>query len=152
MSDQNITTLLIKLPVGLKSSFAGLCSGRGVSVSEELRRFMADELVSAVSDMASKDRITNSPTPKKIPVVRASKKRSKAAVTDNNDKKCDSTADMFDDQNDVSPQKRAIDSFNAKQADIARQTAKNATEGKLRLSDDVMKGIHAKDKRKKTKK
>lgn len=152
MNDETITTLLIKLPVGLKSSFAGLCSGRGVSVSEELRRFMADELVRAVSDMASKDRITNSPTSKKIPVVRASKKRSKAAVADNNDKKCDSTADMFDDQNEVSPQKRAIDAFNAKQADIAKQSAKNVTQDKMKLSEGVMDGIKARDSRKKSKK
>lgn len=63
----NDTTLLIKLPSELKGSFQGLCKARAVNVSEELRRFMADEVASAAMGMRSFDRVSvNLPsTPKK---------------------------------------------------------------------------------------
>lgn len=51
------TTLLIKLPPELKASFQGLCKFRGVSVSAELRRFMADEVASTAHGMTTKDNI-----------------------------------------------------------------------------------------------
>ena len=51
------TTLLIKLPPELKASFQGLCKFRGVSVSAELRRFMADEVASTAHGMSTKDNI-----------------------------------------------------------------------------------------------
>lgn len=50
------TTLLIKLPPELKASFQGLCKFRGVSVSEELRRFMADEVSGTTDGMATRDK------------------------------------------------------------------------------------------------
>lgn len=50
------TTLLIKLPPELKASFQGLCKFRGVSVSEELRRFMADEVSKTARGMTTKDK------------------------------------------------------------------------------------------------
>ena len=50
------TTLLIKLPPELKASFQGLCKFRGVSVSAELRRFMADEVASTAHGMTTKDK------------------------------------------------------------------------------------------------
>ena len=52
----NETTLLIKLPPELKASFQGLCKFRGVSVSEELRRFMADEVSGTTDGMATRDK------------------------------------------------------------------------------------------------
>ena len=55
------TTLLIKLPPELKASFQGLCKFRGVSVSAELRRFMADEVVRTAHGMTTK----NKPQPEK---------------------------------------------------------------------------------------
>lgn len=51
------TTLLIKLPPELKASFQGLCKFRGVSVSAELRRFMADEVSKTADGMTTKDSI-----------------------------------------------------------------------------------------------
>lgn len=50
------TTLLIKLPPELKASFQGLCKFRGVSVSEELRRFMADEVSKTARGMTTNDK------------------------------------------------------------------------------------------------
>ena len=50
------TTLLIKLPPELKASFQGLCKFRGVSVSEELRRFMADEVSKTARGMTTSDK------------------------------------------------------------------------------------------------
>lgn len=50
------TTLLIKLPPELKASFQGLCKFRGVSVSEELRRFMADEVSGTAHGMTTIDK------------------------------------------------------------------------------------------------
>lgn len=54
MSKQGETTLLIKLPPELKAAFQGLCKARGVPVSAELRRFMADELAKTVKGMTTK--------------------------------------------------------------------------------------------------
>jgi hypothetical protein len=54
MTDE--TTLVIRLPSDLKGSFQGLCKARGVSVSEELRRFMADSIASAATGMTTTDR------------------------------------------------------------------------------------------------
>ena len=51
------TTLLIKLPPELKASFQGLCKFRGVSVSAELRRFMADEVAGTAHGMTTKDNV-----------------------------------------------------------------------------------------------
>ncbi len=53
------TTLLIKLPPELKASFQGLCKFRGVSVSAELRRFMADEVAKTADGMTTKDKPKN---------------------------------------------------------------------------------------------
>ena len=50
------TTLLIKLPPELKASFQGLCKFRGVSVSAELRRFMADEVANTAHGMTTRDK------------------------------------------------------------------------------------------------
>lgn len=54
MTKQDETTLLIKLPPELKAAFQGLCKARGVPVSVELRRFMADELANTVKGMTTK--------------------------------------------------------------------------------------------------
>lgn len=55
------TTLLIKLPPELKASFQGLCKFRGVTVSAELRRFMADEVAKTADGMTTKDKPTKPP-------------------------------------------------------------------------------------------
>lgn len=70
------TTLLIKLPPELKASFQGLCKFRGVSVSAELRRFMADEVANTAHGMTTKptDALQTSLTPKRIPTQRKSYK------------------------------------------------------------------------------
>lgn len=70
------TTLLIKLPPDLKASFQGLCKFRGVSVSAELRRFMADEVAKTTTGMTTKptDASQTSLTPKRIPIQRKSYK------------------------------------------------------------------------------
>lgn len=54
MTKKDETTLLIKLPPELKAAFQGLCKARGVPVSVELRRFMADELANTVKGMTTK--------------------------------------------------------------------------------------------------
>lgn len=71
------TTLLIKLPPELKASFQGLCKFRGVSVSAELRRFMADEVASTAHGMTTKDK----PQPKKLSHARVSLPKSDNVVT-----------------------------------------------------------------------
>ena len=71
------TTLLIKLPPELKASFQGLCKFRGVSVSAELRRFMADEVSRTAHGMTTKDK----PQPKKLSHARVSLPKSDNVVT-----------------------------------------------------------------------
>lgn len=64
------TTLLIKLPPELKASFQGLCKFRGVSVSAELRRFMADEVAKTADGMTTRDNQklpSQSYSPKRLP-------------------------------------------------------------------------------------
>lgn len=150
MSDQNITTLLIKLPVGLKSSFAGLCSARGVSVSEELRRFMADELVGAVSGMATQDRVREDVPPKVTKAVKKTTKQTKAKSADQ-PTRCDETNDMFDDPSELARREGMRADIDAKREERLN-TPKNASKGKFKLSDGVMNGIKAKDSRKKSNK
>lgn len=75
------TTLLIKLPPELKASFQGLCKFRGVSVSEELRRFMADEVSGTAHGMTTRDKPEKlSHAPKVAKVVVVPKKSFKDAV------------------------------------------------------------------------
>lgn len=151
MANDDETTLLIKLPRDLKTAFAGLCSGRKVSVSEELRRFMADELVSAVSGMSTKDKSNNNLTAKKITVAKTAKKQSKAN-TDDQPARCSDTDDMFDDSSEVARREQIRANIEAKRQKRIQAPQKNAVAGKFKLSDDVMNGIHAKDKRKSSKK
>lgn len=67
------TTLLIKLPPELKASFQGLCKFRGVSVSAELRRFMADQVAGTAHGMTTADShsVNNKPlnTPVSLPTT-----------------------------------------------------------------------------------
>lgn len=150
MSDQDITTLLIKLPVGLKSSFAGLCSARGVSVSEELRRFMADELVGAVSGMATQDRIREDVPPKVTQAVKKTTRQTKAK-SDDQPNRCDETDDMFDDPSELARRERLRANIDAKR-DKRLKTAENDSQGKMKMPEGVMGGIRARDSRKKSKK
>lgn len=151
MNDQDITTLLIKLPAGLKSSFAGLCKARDVSVSEELRRFMADEIVSAVSGMATQDRTREDVPPKAAQAVKKMVKQSKVKAHDQ-PTRCGDTNDMFDDSSEVARREQIRANIEAKKQKRIQAPQKNAVAGKFKLSDDVMNGIHAKDKRKSSKK
>lgn len=150
MAKDDETTLLIKLPRDLKTAFAGLCSGRGVSVSEELRRFMADELVSAVSGMATQDRTKEDVPPKATQAVKKMIRQTKAKA-DDQPTRCDETNDMFDDPSELARREQIRASIEAKR-DKRLQTPKNVIQGKLKLPDVVMNGIQNKDKRKKTKK
>lgn len=59
------TTLVIRLPSDLKGSFQGLCKARGVSVSEELRRFIADSIANSTTGMTTRDRQPSSNASKK---------------------------------------------------------------------------------------
>lgn len=151
MSDEITTTLLLRLPVDLKGSFQGLCNARGVSVSEELRRFMADEVASAALGMTTNDRSRNKTVAKKIPVVKASVKQSSAPVA-NKAQKCDRTDDMFENESKADREKRLMSEFKDRKTRRAMKPAKNATEGKYKLSEGVMAGFTAIDKIKKTKK
>lgn len=151
MSDET-TTLLLRLPIDLKGSFQGLCNARGVSVSEELRRFMADEVASAALGMTTSDRPRNKTVSKKIPVVKASIKQSSTPVADKTVTKCDRTEDMFANESKVDRQKRIMSEFEERKTRRATKPIKNATEGKFKLSEGVMEGIVARDKRKKAKK
>ncbi len=63
------TTLLIKLPPELKASFQGLCKFRGVSVSAELRRFMADEVANTAHGMTTSDKsLPKKPSHARVPI------------------------------------------------------------------------------------
>lgn len=74
------TTLLIKLPPELKASFQGLCKFRGVSVSAELRRFMADEVAKTAHGMTTTDNPKPSHTRVIPPKVVTTRKSYKDAV------------------------------------------------------------------------
>ena len=75
------TTLLIKLPPELKASFQGLCKFRGVAVSAELRRFMADEVAKTAEGMTTHDKPLNAPQARSIvPKVVSTRKSFKNAV------------------------------------------------------------------------
>lgn len=50
MSEYYDARLQLKLTEELKCSYAGLCKARGVTVSEKLREFMAQELAEALKD------------------------------------------------------------------------------------------------------
>lgn len=64
MNDE--TTLLFKLPPDLKISFQGLCKHRGVSVSEELRRFMIEQVSGVSQSVASKTPSKGNVSPTKL--------------------------------------------------------------------------------------
>lgn len=151
MSDEITTTLLLRLPIDLKGSFQGLCNARGVSVSEELRRFMADEVASAALGMTTNDRPRNKTVAKKIPVVKASVKQSSAPVA-NKAPKCDRTEDMFENESKADREKRLMSELKDRQTRRANKPAKNAIDCGFKLSEGVMAGITVRDKRKKTKK
>ena len=75
------TTLLIKLPPELKASFQGLCKFRGVAVSAELRRFMADEVAKTAEGMTTNHNPLNAPHARTIiPKVVGTRKSFKNAV------------------------------------------------------------------------
>lgn len=77
----NETTLLIKLPPELKASFQGLCKFRGVAVSVELRRFMADEVAKTAQGMTTNDKPLNAVQARLInPKVVSTRKSFKNAV------------------------------------------------------------------------
>lgn len=77
------TTLLIKLPPELKASFQGLCKFRGVSVSAELRRFMADEVAKTAHGMTTTDNPKLSHARVSLPKVDTTRKSYKDAVQAN---------------------------------------------------------------------
>lgn len=143
--------LLIRLPSELKGLFQWLCQSRGVTVSEELRRFMADEVAKSTQGMTTKERRLNSViAPKKIPAVKKPTKQTKAKSADQ-PTRCDETNDMFDDPSELARRERIRADIEAKR-DKRLQKPQDATQGKMKLSDGVMNGIQNKDKRKKTKK
>ena len=74
------TTLLIKLPPELKASFQGLCKFRGVSVSAELRRFMADEVANTAHGMTTTDNSEPSHARVTLPKVVPTRKSYKDAI------------------------------------------------------------------------
>lgn len=151
MANPDETTLLIKLHRELKTSFSSLCARRGVSVSEEMRRLIANELVSDLLDMVTHDRAKgNAPTKKTLAVKKATKQTK--ANADDQTIKNDKTNEIVEDKAPVTSQKEQIDAFNDKQAQIAKQNANDATQGKMRLGDGVMGGIKARDSRNQTKK
>ena len=78
-------TLILRLPPDLKGSFQGLCKARGVSVSEELRRFMADSIAAAALGMTTKDLTVKSNAPVKLPTSKKNRGSSR----------CDDTNDLF---------------------------------------------------------
>lgn len=90
------TTLLIKLPPELKGAFQGLCKARGVSVSSELRRFMADQLNNATKGIGSAKTLDDprSRPPKSIKTARkaSSNRPNSKSQSPNGDK----TPDLFD--------------------------------------------------------
>lgn len=74
------TTLLIKLPPELKASFQGLCKFRGVTVSAELRRFMADEVAKTADGMTTRDNQNAIKQPSKAKELPKHRKSYKDAV------------------------------------------------------------------------
>lgn len=80
--------LLVRMPPELKGSFQGLCKARGVSVSSELRRFMADQVSGAATGMTTED---------KAPKAKKTISSKKPSVVKNRESsRCNDTGDMFD--------------------------------------------------------
>lgn len=91
--------LPIRLPAELKDMFQTLCKTRGVSVSSELRRLMAQEVSHAAMGISSPNRqkqaknITQANPAKKTPI----KKNIEPTVVENRKpSRCNDTDDMFD--------------------------------------------------------
>lgn len=135
--DKDYTTLLIKLPPELKGSFQGLCKARGVSMNEELRRFMADEVASSATGMTTVDK----PKVKKMPRVQKELEKSDD-IKNRGSSRCNDTVDMFDDESKADRKKRLISEFNEKQAHNAQKAPKSATKSNLGLSSAIKTSMY----------
>lgn len=125
------TTLVIRLPSDLKGSFQGLCKARGVTVSEELRRFIADTVSNAATGMTTRDRQPSSNVTKK-------------AVSDKNrgSSRCDSTSDMFAD-NDKTLSQPHTSHLSSKRVSVGNDVLYDATGARIRQPSN---GINSKAK------
>lgn len=120
------TTLVIRLPSDLKGSFQGLCKARGVSVSEELRRFIADSISNAAIGMTTRDR---------MPLPNVTKK----AISDKNrgSSRCNSTSDMFTSDSKTLPQSH-ISSSKDKAGSVGIDVLYDATGARIRQPSNAI--------------
>lgn len=116
----NDTTMLIKLPSDLKGAYQGLCKARGVSVSEELRRFMADEVKASTKGIATDSK------PSKMPL--------KDKPT-----RCDKTPDMFETSQNAPQAPKELKTIPKYQG-----SSKKANRGKSGLSGLQVNGLKVK--------
>lgn len=148
MAKKDETTLLIKLPPELKGAFQGLCKARGVTVSAELRRFMADQLAGTTEGISSADKGVDDSrllTPRLIKTTRKKTFSSSVVADESNPIRCDSTPDMFDDDQDC-----VTRAFNKTYGRGQPEKKKNPVGGNLGLSSPISKTRTAVKKRKKT--
>lgn len=87
---KDYTTLLVKMPPELKDSFQALCKSRGAYMADELRWFMANEVIKATTGMSASDieRVRRTPT--------VTTKETSGSI-DRSSSRCTDTADLFDD-------------------------------------------------------
>lgn len=141
----------IRLPSDLKGLFDGLCKSRGVSVSSEVRRLMAEEVLT--STLSQVDGIEFMPKPKPIKTIRKprTKTPSTPATADKTvTPRCDKTPDFFD--NATNAQKRLQTVQNAKQAPIPSDDLKTPQTANKGQPDPLSSVVNARKKRKKSKK
>ena len=132
--------MLVRMPPELKELFQALCKSRGVSVSSEVRRFIADEISGVATGMTTEDNPPKANVRRKTVTVESSRSSSR----------CNDTADLFDDKPKKLSHERVA--LPARNSVVTPQTAvKNATVDKIELPSVYNSAMTATNRRKKPK-
>lgn len=129
MVDNYASTLLIKVSPEMKGAFQGLCKARGVSVSAELRRFMADQLTMATGNQGSRKSVDD-------PRFSSAKRPNAKAVPKRDSK----TPDLFGSETPQSARKATV---KPSKVGKHRNSVRNAKNGQFMLNSaisDAMRG------------
>lgn len=141
MVDNYASTLLIKVSPEMKGAFQGLCKARGVSVSAELRRFMADQLNDATGNMGTPKEIDDprSVTPKRIKTTRKAPTSPSSATSV--PKRDSQTPDLFDLK---TPQNARRATVKPSKVGKHKKGARKATEGQYTLHSAIAAAMSGK--------
>lgn len=137
MVDNYASTLLIKVSPEMKGAFQGLCKARGVSVSAELRRFMADQLTAATGNMGSRKSVDD-PRFSAAKSVKTSAKRPNAKAVPKRDSK---TPDLFGSETPQSARKATV---KPSKVGTHRNSVRNSKNGQFMLNSAISDAMRAK--------